>query len=191
MPAAFLVRLAPVLVFAGCTIVPRPSSSDTRLAALERRGLPDPAPLRLIGLMAVILAAGVLASCGLVRPNISWVEIAAETDAGPLSDAIVDFAVQVLPQSGTAIALTALPDEQAGNALTAQLRSKLAARGYRLDPDGDKPQHRLDYQVTPYADRTLLRITLDGFQASRLFSRDAAGKLEAAAPIAMRRKEDL
>ena len=191
MRGAVLSLLGLLLVAAGCAVVPRPGTPNTSLAAPERQGLPDPAPLRLIGLMAVILTAGVLASCAFLRPNISWVEIGAEGDAGPLSDAIVAFTLEALPQSGTAIALTAPPEEQAANPLTAQLRSKLAARGYKLDPQSDTPQHRLGYQVTPYAEQTLLRISLDGLEVSRLFTRNAAGTLVAVAPLAMRRKEDL
>ena len=86
------------------------------------------------------------------------------------------------------IALASLPEAQAGNPVTGQIRDKLSQRGYRFAGPEAAGQHHLQYRVSRYGQEVLLRVTLDGVEASVLFARDAQGVLKAAAPLAMRQK---
>ena len=132
------------------------------------------------------LAAVLLAGCALFRPNGSWVEMDAGMEVAPISDAIVVFVAQSVPQAGVAIVLAPVPEAQTSHPLAVEVRQKLTARGYRLDADGQG--RHLHYLVSPYRDQILLRVSLDGLECSVLFGRDDAGRLRAAAPLAMRQK---
>ena len=132
------------------------------------------------------LAAALLAGCALFRPNGSWVEMDAGMEVAPISDAIVVFVAQSVPQAGAAIVIAPVPEAQTSHPLAVEVRQKLTARGYRLDADGQG--RHLHYLVSPYRDQILLRVSLDGQECSVLFGRDNAGRLRAAAPLAMRQK---
>ena len=137
---------------------------------------------------AIIGAACLLLTgCGLFRATGSWVELSAESDSGPVSEAIVVFVAQSVPENGAAIILAAPPSEQSGNRVSIEVREKLLARGYQL-ADGTSSGHRLRYLVSKYGDRTLLRVSMNDTEASVLFARDAAGALRADAPLTMRQK---
>jgi hypothetical protein len=136
----------------------------------------------------VIIAAGLLASCTVFRPNNSWVELADDADAGPLSDAIVACVAEAAPQRGAVIELASLPEEQSGHVVAVQIREKLSQRGYRFAGPEAAGQHNLRYLVSRYGQDVLLRITLDGVEVSVLFARAAGGALKASAPLAMRQK---
>ena len=140
--------------------------------------------MRITASLAVCL---LLAGCGLFRPTGSWVELAAESDSGPLSEAIVVFVAQSVPENGASIVLASAPSEQNGNRVSLEVREKLLTRGYQLADNGTAG-HRLHYYVSKYGDRTLLRVTLNDTEASVLFARDAGGALRAAAPLTMRQK---
>jgi hypothetical protein len=158
---------------------------------VPRQGLPDPAPARMLLVIAAILAAALLASCTLFRPTSSWVELAEDADAGPLSEAITAFVAEAVPERGAVIALAAPPEEQGGNLITLQLGEKLTARGYRLAGADDIGGRHLRYLVSRYGEGVLLRVTLDGAEISVIFARDAGGVLKAAAPLAMRQKAEM
>jgi hypothetical protein len=170
-------------------VKPLPDAALTvRPPVTPRDGLPDDAPPRILMMITIILAAGLLASCAMVRPSGSWVELGNAADAGPLSDAIVACVTEAAPQRGAIIALASLPEAQAGNPVTGQIRDKLTQRGYRFAGPEAAGQHHLQYQVTRYGQEVLLRVTLDGVEASVLFARVAHGVPKAAAPLAMRQK---
>ena len=141
------------------------------------------------GLSGLLIAAVMLASCSIFRPVGSWVELSDESDAGQVSEAVAVFVAQSVPESGAVIELAAVPAEQSANRLTGLIREKLTGRGYRLDPDGGAPHHRLHYLVSRFGDQILLRVNLDGLECSVLFGRDGSGQLRASAPLAMRQKE--
>jgi hypothetical protein len=52
-------------------------------------------------IVLVIIVAGLLAGCALMRPTGSWVELSHQVDAEPLSEAIVAFAAEALSEPGT------------------------------------------------------------------------------------------
>jgi uncharacterized lipoprotein YajG len=133
-----------------------------------------------------VVAAALLAGCGLFRPNGSWVEMDAGMEVAPIADAIVVFVAQSVPQTGATIVLAPVPEAQTSHPLAAEVREKLTARGYRLGADGQG--RHLRYLVSPYRDQILLRVSLDGLECSVLFGRDDTGRLGAAAPLAMRQK---
>lgn len=147
-----------------------------------------PADSSILGVMALIVLAGCLASCAIFRPTASWIEVGEERDVGPLTEAIVSLVVENLSQPSAPIALVPPPPEQNGHLLTLQLREALTNRGFRLDDEGTENVHSLRYLVSSYQGGILLRVTLDGTEASTLFTRDSAGALRAAAPLALRQK---
>ncbi len=139
--------------------------------------------------LCILLLLVPLAGCAMFRPiGGSWVEPTAESEAEPLSETIVAFVAEFVPQAGAAIELVAPPERQAANMLTLQLRSKLAARGYKLEAQGAGARHRLKYVVSRFGDRLLLRVALDGVEASVLFGWDDGGALRAAGPLSMRKQ---
>ena len=188
MRSPLLSILCVVLPLASC-MIPAPDATHTasnRAATLD--GMKDDAPPRILVMIAIIIAAGLLASCTMFRPNNSWVELADNADAGPLSDAIVACVAEAAPQRGAVIELASLPEAHASNPVTLQIREKLTQRGYRFASLEAAGQHHLQYWVSRYGQEVLLRLTLDGVEASVLFARDANGALKAAAPLAMRQK---
>ena len=176
------------LPLAGCVTPPPDAARAARAPVVPRQGITDDAPPRILLTIAIIITAGLLASCTMFRPSGSWVELSDEADAGPLSDAIVACVAEAAPQRGAIIELASLPEGQAGNPLTLQIREKLSQHGYRFASPGAAGQHHLQYLVNRYGRDVLLRITLDGVEVSVLFARDAGGSLKAAAPLAMRQK---
>jgi hypothetical protein len=187
MRHSLLSILCVVLPLVSC-MMPGPDAALTASNPAAAGGMKDDAPPRILLMIAIIIAAGLLASCTMFRPSGSWVELTDEPDAGPLSDAIVACVAEAAPQRGAIIELASLPEEQAGNPVTLQIREKLTQRGYRFASLEAAGQHHLQYWVSRYGQEVLLRVTLDGVEASVLFARDANGALKAAAPLAIRQK---
>ena len=187
MARALLLLLPLILPLVSCASPP----AETALVAPKPSAPPaaprDPAPHRILALIAVIVAAVLTASCGLFRPVGSWVEIAVEGDATPISEAIVVFVAQSAPEAGATIVLGPPPADQQDNLVSRQVREKLSGRGYTL-ADAGASGHRVSYLVSKYGEQVLLRMTLDRIEASVLFGRDASGALRASAPLAMRQK---
>jgi hypothetical protein len=139
-------------------------------------------------LVLAIIIACFAASCALMRPTGSWVELGHQADAEPLSEAIVAFATEALTEPGATIALAPVPEEQTTNALTLKVREKLLARGYRLDDSGLAKGSPLTYVVSSYRGQVLLRASFRQTEISVLFARDGGGALRASAPLARREK---
>jgi hypothetical protein len=148
----------------------------------------DPKRCRAHRLVLAIIIACLVASCALMRPTGSWVELGHQADADPLSEAIVAFAAEVLTEPGSTIALAPVPEEQTTNALTLKVREKLLARGYRLDDSGPANGSPLTYVVSSYRGQVLLRAAFRQTEISVLFVRDSGGTLRASAPLARREK---
>jgi hypothetical protein len=148
-------------------------------------------------LFPIIIVLPLVAGCAMFRPtDASWVDASAETDAGLLSEAIVAFVAQSVPQQGTVVDVAAPPEAQSKNVITVQIREQLTGRGYRLEGPDSGPRHRLRYVITQHQDRILLRVTLEGPEVgscvmSVVFGRDGAGRLHAAGPVTMRRKGEV
>jgi hypothetical protein len=138
-------------------------------------------------LLAIIIVC-LLAGCALMRPTGSWVELGQQTDAEPLSEAIVAFAAEAPTEPGAIIALAPVPEDQAANDLTLKVREKLLARGYRLGEQGPANGAPLTYVVSNYRGQVLLRVTFRETQISVLFVRDSGGTLRVSAPLARREK---
>ena len=187
MARALLLLLPLILPLVSCASPP----AETALVAPKPSEPPaaprDPAPHRILALIAVIIAAALTASCGLFRPVGSWVEIAVEGDATPISEAIVVFVAQSASEAGATIVLAPPPADQQDNLVSRQVREKLSGRGYTL-ADAGASGHRVSYLVSQYGEQVLLRMTFDRIEASVLFGRDATGALRASAPLAMRQK---
>ena len=139
-------------------------------------------------LVLAIIIAGFAASCALMRPTGSWVELGHQADAEPLSEAIVAFAAEGLTEPGATIALAPVPEEQTTNTLTLKVREKLIARGYQLDDSGPANGSPLTYVVSSYRGQVLLRANFRQTDISVLFVRDGGGTLRASAPLARREK---
>jgi hypothetical protein len=139
-------------------------------------------------LLPSIIIVAILAGCGLMRPNGSWVELGHQADVEPLSEAILAFAAEVLTEPGATIALAPVPEEQTTNALTLKVREKLLARGYRLGDAGPANGSPLTYVVSSYRGQVLLRANFHQTEISVLFVRDGGGTLRASAPLARREK---
>ena len=179
----FPLALPPV----SCASPPLETARIAPKPAVRPEGLHDPAPARILASIAVIIAAALLASCALFRPVGSWVEIAVEGDAAPISEAIVIFVAQSVPEAGATIVLAPPPADQQDNLVSRQVREELSGRGYTLAGAGSTG-HQVSYLVSKYGEQVLLRMTLDRTEASVLFARDATGALRASAPLAMRQK---
>ncbi len=82
--------------------------------------------------LPAIVIVGLLAGCALLRPSTSWVELAQDADAEPLSEAIVVFVAEALSNPGANVALAPVPEDQAANRLTMRVSEKLLARGFRI-----------------------------------------------------------
>ncbi len=139
-------------------------------------------------IVLVIIVAGLLAGCALMRPTGSWVELGHQADAEPLSEAVVAFAAEALTEPGAAIVLAPVPEEQTANSLTLKVREKLLARGYRLSESGSADGAPLTYVVSSYRGQVLLRASFRQTEISVLFVRDTGGTLRANAPLARRER---
>jgi len=125
-----------------------------------------------------------------VGPDSSYVErIDTPGDAKVLASGLADFLAARLPASSSVIVLDPTPSGQAGNALTPALVTALRARGFAIANDrqaGMPGSHRVRYWVTPLDNGDLVRLTVDGTEASRFFARNTAGTLQAAGPYMVR-----
>lgn len=125
--------------------------------------------------LALALILGGCASTVSV-PTGSMAEGMKPDDIDVLADATVDLVRrQANPTSGV------VGIQQAGDdTFTPALVSRLQQAGFNV-VNGD----RLRYQVGPMGDDILLRVAIDGADASQLYSRDKDGKLKAAGPLSI------
>ena len=135
------------------------------------------------------LAVIALGACT-VGPNSSYVgPIDAPADAQVLAAGMADFMAGRLPAASTIVALDPIAPGQAGNAVTPALVTALRERGFAIANEhqaGMPGSHRLRYWVTPLDNGDLVRLTVDGTEASRFFVRNTAGTLQAAGPYMVR-----
>ena len=140
--------------------------------------------LPLAGLAVITLGACV------AGPNSSYVgPIDAPADAQVLAAGMADFMAARLPAASTTIALDPTAAGQAGNALTPVLVTALRERGFAIANEhqaGMPGSHRVRYRVTPLDNGDLVRLTVDGTEASRFFARNTAGTLQAGGPYTVR-----
>ena len=143
-------------------------------------------------LMLVAISVTVLGGCA-AGPDSSYVgPIDTPADARVLASGLAEFLAAWLPAAAM-LALDPTPSGQDGNALTPALIATLRARGFAIADDrkADKPgTHRVRYWVTPLDNGDLVRLTVDGTEASRLFARNSDGTLQPAGPYTVRLDAD-
>jgi hypothetical protein len=132
-------------------------------------------------LLPIVLLAGCAATGG------SYVDGSfAPTDAATLATDMTAFIKSNLPPASSTLVLDPPPAGQASNALTPAFAASLRQAGFAVALAATPGAHRIRYLVTPLEGGTLVRLTIDGTEASRFFTRDPAGGLQARGPFMVR-----
>jgi hypothetical protein len=132
-----------------------------------------------------LLLACSVSACASAGPSSSYVSgIGSDRDATRLATAAAEIAARKLPSSA-AVTLDPVPASQANNVLTPALRKALESRGFIVT---DKSSHFLRYWAAPLDGGDLLRLSLDGVEASRFFIRSDEG-LEPGGPFTIRQAD--
>jgi hypothetical protein len=118
-------------------------------------------------------AAGQTTASG---PVVSRVEGVDAADLDTLADAAVDLVRGQASATDGTIGLQSAGDDR----FTPRLVDKLNEAGYGV-VNGD----RLRYQVGPLGDALMLRVSIDGRDAARLYARDKDGRLGPAGPLSV------
>ena len=129
-----------------------------------------------------------LAACAAFRQERSWSDDLAKADAAQIAGTVATLvAERVPPKDGKLIAI-APANGISGNEVDALLNKTLQERGYQLAEAEEKSSeaHHLRYLITKYGGGYVLRVTLDGAEATTAFSRIDSGELAASAPLAIR-----
>ena len=129
-----------------------------------------------------------LAACAAFRAERSWSDDLAKEDAAQVAGTVATLvAERVSPKDGKLIAI-APANGTSGNEVDSLLSKTLQERGYRLAKVEEKSAevHHLRYLITKYGSDYVLRISLDGAEATTAFSRMQSGELVAGAPLAIR-----
>jgi len=137
---------------------------------------------------AVLACLLPLAACAAFRQERSWSDDLAKADAAQIAGTVATLvAERVPPKDGTMIAL-APANGVSGNEVDALLNKTLQERGYRLGKVEEKSAevHHLRYLITSYGGGYVLRVSLDGSEATTAFSRMQSGELVAGAPLTIR-----
>ena len=129
-----------------------------------------------------------LAACAAFRQERSWSDDLAKEDAVQIAGTVATLVAEsVLPKDGKLIAI-APANGTSGNEVDSLLSKTLQERGYRLAKADERSAevHHLRYLITKYAGGYVLRVSLDGAEATAAFSRMQSGELVAGAPLAIR-----
>jgi hypothetical protein len=142
-----------------------------------------PTLLRALTLISLALLGG----CALMlHPTSSAAELS-DADVAIIAETITALVADRIG-SGEKVALTASNPAIGDDRLDAHLKTTLDARGYGVQESKAvaETMHSLRYLLTTYARSYLLRVTIDGAEASTLLSRDSGGALIADTPLAVR-----
>lgn len=133
-------------------------------------------------LVLLLLLAGCASTSG------SWVDgnSFAAADTATLASDMTTFVKTVLPPGSSTLVLDPPPSEQASNELTPVFADSLRQAGFAVAPAATPEAYRIRYLVTPLDGGTLVRLTVGGTQAARLFVRDSSGGLQARGPFMVR-----
>jgi hypothetical protein len=137
----------------------------------------------------IILAAVLpLAACAVFRGERSWSDDLAQADATQIAGAVVALVAERVPPKGGELIAIAPATGTTGKEVQALLGKELERHGYRLAKTEATPAeaHRLRYLITKYGGGYVLRVTLDGAEATTAFSRLGGGRLVAGASLAVR-----
>jgi hypothetical protein len=138
----------------------------------------------------VLSLALALTGCAVLEAGAggSWVEPLAAKDAPRLVMVIGDLVQQRLPPAGATLVVEPPQFGQSDNPVATQLAETLRRKGYALaEPaQAGADAHRLRYVITRRGGDVLLRVSLNGIEASRLLARGKSGELESPAPFAIR-----
>jgi hypothetical protein len=118
-------------------------------------------------------AAGQTTASG---PVVSRVEGVDAADLDILADAAVDLVRRQASAANPIIGLEPAGDDR----FARHLADKLNGAGYSVTTGG-----RLRYQVGPLGDALMLRVSIDGRDAARLYARDKDGRRGPAGPLSV------
>lgn len=180
------------VITAACTGIKEPPSCVVSIGSQEETGFPDDAAPKIVTLVFIILAAGLLASCTLFRPTGSWVDEIGEKDAPHLAGVITSMIADRLPPGEKPIYLVPTAAESMGAPLAAELKIALQDRGYSIVQGTGEPDNadELRYWITANGKGLLLRMQIAGDELSTVLIRDETGALHAAAPLTVREASD-
>ena len=131
-------------------------------------------------LLAALLLVGCASDYG---PDASCVDGVTAADTGAVAASIETLVRQEVKPGSGMIAVAGTSDE---DAIGTQIKADLAQQGYRIATQDEAARHRLGYVITPVGPQVLVRVFLDKFDGAQLYTRDAAGHLEATGPLAVR-----
>ena len=156
--------------------------------AIERQDLKDDVPMRSLALILAILAIALLSACALYRNNASWVDDLKDDDAVIAAATISALITDRIQPGEKPIRLVPPPADQEGNRLTTELKIRLTEQGYTLaGKESTGEAHSLRYLITAYSGGGyVLRVQLDGGEATTMLKRSENGALVAVAPLTIR-----
>lgn len=136
----------------------------------------------MIKFVPIFLAASLLSACaGTMHSDVStdgsMVEGVQSDDRKKLVDATVDLVRRSANPADSNIGVQEAPDSD----FTPMLLDGLRNAGFGVDR-GD----RLIYQIGPIAEGVMLRVSIDGNDAVRLYVRSKEGQLEPKGPVTIR-----
>jgi hypothetical protein len=129
------------------------------------------------GILSTLVAVNVI-GCASVDNNRSYVEAIPQVDAIKLGSIIADYIKDSYPAANTTLILIPPQAGQANNPFTNALLQSLSHAGFGLaDPTtaGGPNYHRFSYYVTAFDGGVLVRLTVDGKQATRCYVQDERG----------------
>ena len=129
-----------------------------------------------------------LAACAAFRQERSWSDDLAKEDAVQIAGTIATLVAERAPPKGAKPVAIAPASGATSKEIEAQLHKALKERGYTLALADEKSaeMHHLRYLVTKYGGGYVLRVSLDGAEATTAFLRMTGGQLGASAPLAIR-----
>ena len=127
-------------------------------------------------LLALALALGGCASTASYDPVGSMAEGVQADDMDLLAGAAVEMVRKHAKAKSGTIGLQSAGDD----VFTPRLVDGLSKAGYSV-VDGD----RLRYQVGPFGEHLMLRVSIDGTDASQIYGRDKKGKLAPIGPLSV------
>ncbi len=117
-------------------------------------------------------------------------DLLAPADASFVGNQVAAYAAAVLPPASSTVAVSsALALDASGvSALDDAALSALRSRGFAVAEPGTESTsaHAMTYRAYPLDEGVLLRVSIDGAEASRWYSRDPAGSLSPASSFTVR-----
>ena len=140
--------------------------------------------MRSLRLALPLLGAAALSACA-AADHRSYVGDVAPADALVLAGGVGDFVALQVRTPFSTIALDPVPSGQIGNPVTPAIASALNDRGFGVAANRSVAAgaHSLTYEVTPFDEGGLIRMTLDDdTKGARYFAR-SGGQLRAGGPL--------